>query len=269
MGANRVNNNDANGQVALESESSRKLADNAPMTDDASLVVSQLSAGYAGATILDNVSFAVAKARVTAILGRNGAGKTTLLRAISGLVGARTGRIQFGGEDITHWAPHRRVAAGLAHVPEGRRMVPGLTVRENLLVGGYVQPRRELANKLDQVLTAFPVIKQWLPRQAFNLSGGQQQLVAVARALMSPAKVLLLDEPLTGLAPSVAYEILDVIRHMRDEGRSVLVVEQNAHMVLEVADNAYLLDGGRLDVHDHHSGDASIQKLEQGYLGNR
>ena len=237
--------------------------------DDAALVVSDFSAGYAGATILDNVSFAVSTSRITAILGRNGAGKTTLLRAISGLVGAQKGRIHLGDQDITQWSPHRRVAAGLAHVPEGRRMVPGLTVRENLLVGGYVLPRRELAAQLERVLTAFPVIEQWLSRQAFNLSGGQQQLVAAARALMSPAKVLLLDEPLTGLAPSVAYEIMDVLRQMRADGRSVLVVEQNAHMVLEIADTAFLLDRGHLDVHNHRAGDASIRQLEEGYLGNR
>jgi branched-chain amino acid transport system ATP-binding protein len=245
------------------------VTDLATEVADNALSVDGLSAGYAGATILDQVSFVVPHGQVAAILGRNGAGKTTLLRCLSGLVPARTGHLLFDGQDITRWSPSRRVAAGVAHVPEGRRMVAGLTVRENLLVGGYVLSRRDLTRQLDRVLEAFPILAQWLPRQAFNLSGGQQQLVAAARALMSPAKLLLLDEPLTGLAPSVAYEILDVIRQLREDGRSVLVVEQNAHMVLEVADAAFVLDRGRLTAHDHRSGSDSVQQLEEGYLGIR
>jgi branched-chain amino acid transport system ATP-binding protein len=233
------------------------------------LQVRGLTAGYAGATILEGVEFEVPAGEVLAILGRNGAGKTTLLRCLSGLIPSRTGSIALHGQDITRLSPSRRVASGLAHVPEGRRMVPGLTVRENLLVGGYVLGRKELAAQLDRVLTSFPVISQWLDRQAFNLSGGQQQLVAAARALMSPATVLLLDEPLTGLAPSVCYEILDVIRQLRDDGRSILLVEQNAHMALEVSDVAYVLDRGRLTSHDRGEDEDSIRKLEEGYLGIR
>ena len=249
--------------------SSKQSGAGSEADETAALHVVGLSAGYAGATILNDVSFSVPHGQVAAILGRNGAGKTTLLRCLSGLVPARTGTISLGARDITRWSPNRRVAAGLAHVPEGRRMVPGLTVRENLLVGGYVLSRQELGEQLDKVLASFPIVKEWLPRQAFNLSGGQQQLVAAARALMSPAKVLVLDEPLTGLAPSVAYEILDVIRQLGDEGRSVLVVEQNAHMVLEVADTAFVLDRGHLSEHDHRVGSDNIEKLEEGYLGVR
>jgi branched-chain amino acid transport system ATP-binding protein len=231
------------------------------------LVVEGLSTGYAGATILHDVSFSVAPAQVAAVLGRNGAGKTTLLRCISGLIAARDGSISLHGADITKWSSYRRVAAGVAHVPEGRRMVAGLTVRENLLVGGYVVSRKELAQRLDRVLTSFPLVKQWLHLQAFNLSGGQQQLVAAARALMSPAKMLMLDEPLTGLAPSVAYEVLEVIRQLRDEGRTILIVEQNAHMALEVADSAFVLDRGRLTSFEHGDGADRVQQLERGYLG--
>jgi branched-chain amino acid transport system ATP-binding protein len=233
------------------------------------LRVSDLSAGYAGATILEGVEFELPAGHVVAILGRNGAGKTTLLRCLSGLVPNRTGSVELYGQDISRLTPSRRVALGLAHVPEGRRMVPGLTVRENLQVGGYVLGRKELSAQLDRVLDSFPIISQWLDRQAFNLSGGQQQLVAAARALMSPAKVLLLDEPLTGLAPSVCYEILDVIRQLRDDGRSILVVEQNAHMILEVSDVAYVLDRGRLTSHERGEDEQSIRKLEEGYLGIR
>lgn len=231
------------------------------------LAVDGLSAGYAGAAILHDVSFTVPRAKVAAVLGRNGAGKTTLLRCISGLISARAGSITFDGDDITRWTPYRRVAAGVAHVPEGRRMVPGLTVRENLLVGGYVLGRKELAQQLDRVLTSFPLVKQWLHLQAFNLSGGQQQLVAAARALMSPAKLLMLDEPLTGLAPSVAYDVLEVVRQLREEGRTILIVEQNAHMALEAADSAFVLDRGHLTRYEHGDGADSVQQLEKGYLG--
>jgi len=240
-----------------------------PGGSPAALGVSDLSAGYAGATILEGVEFEVPSGQVLAILGRNGAGKTTLLRCLSGLIASRTGSITLHGQDITRLSSSRRVALGLAHVPEGRRMIPGLTVRENLLVGGYVLGRKALTEKLERVLASFPIIGQWLDRQAFNLSGGQQQLVAAARAMMSPASVLLLDEPLTGLAPSVCDEILDVIRQLRDDGRSILVVEQNAHLVLEVADVAYVLDRGRLTSHDRGEDEESLRRLEEGYLGIR
>jgi len=240
-----------------------------PGGSPAALGVSDLSAGYAGATILEGVEFEVPSGQVLAILGRNGAGKTTLLRCLSGLIPSRTGSITLQGQDITRMSSSRRVALGLAHVPEGRRMIPGLTVRENLLVGGYVLGRKALTEKLERVLASFPIIGQWLDRQAFNLSGGQQQLVAAARAMMSPASVLLLDEPLTGLAPSVCDEILDVIRQLRDDGRSILVVEQNAHLVLEVADVAYVLVRGRLTSHDRGEDEESLRRLEEGYLGIR
>jgi branched-chain amino acid transport system ATP-binding protein len=233
----------------------------------AALRVDELVAGYAGATILRGVSLAVSPGQVVAVLGRNGVGKSTLLRCISGLLPARSGRILLDDRDLVGWLPPRRVAAGIAHVPEGRRMIAGLTVRENLLVGGYVLPRRAGAARLDEVLELFPVIRGWLGREASNLSGGQQQLVAIARALMSPARVLLLDEPLTGLAPSVAYEVLDVVANLREHGRAVLLVEQNAHMALEVADSAFVLDQGRVSSHGSGSDRARIEDLERGYLG--
>jgi branched-chain amino acid transport system ATP-binding protein len=259
----------AKGAAGADTASARHLPESRRTGEGGAyaLAVDGLSSGYAGAAILHDVSFTVSHAQVAAVLGRNGAGKTTLLRCISGLIPARSGSVSLNGGDITKWSPYRRVAAGVAHVPEGRRMVAGLTVRENLLVGGYVLSRKELVQQLDRVLTSFPLVKQWLHLQAFNLSGGQQQLVAAARALMSPAKLLMLDEPLTGLAPSIAYEVLDVIRQLRDEGRTVLIVEQNAHMALEVADSAFVLDRGRLTSYEHGGGAESVQQLERGYLG--
>lgn len=235
---------------------------------DAVARVENLVAGYAGATVLRGISLSVRAGQVVVVLGPNGAGKTTLLRCLSGLLPARSGQIMLKNEDITRWSPSRRVAAGLAHVPEGRRMVPGLTVRENLLVGGYVMPRREVSQRLAEVLDLFPVIRGYLNREASILSGGQQQLVAVARALMSPAQVLLLDEPLTGLAPSIAYEVLDVISTFRDHGRAVLLVEQNAHMALEIADSAFVLDQGRLARGDG-GGSVKVEEIERAYLGLR
>lgn len=226
-----------------------------------------LVAGYGGATILRDIQLSVEHRQIVAVLGRNGAGKTTLLRCLSGLVPARAGSIHLDGTDITGWSPSRRVAGGVAHVPEGRRMIAGLTVRENLLVGGYVTPRKQRAARFAEVLELFPVMRDWLGRDASNLSGGQQQLVAAARALMSPPKVLLLDEPLTGLAPSVAYDVLDAITLFRDQGRAVLLVEQNAHMALEIADTAHVLDRGHITEQTREAGRVQVEEIERGYLG--
>lgn len=232
------------------------------------LEIQDLTAGYGSAMILHRVNMRVTPGEIVALLGRNGAGKTTLLRCISGLIPARHGSIRLGAQEVSRWAPTKRVARGIAHVPQGRRIVAGLCVRENLQIGGYVvRGRGSLDARLEEVLDSFPILRGWLSKQAQNLSGGQQQLLAIARALMSPARVVLLDEPLTGLSPAVASEVMDIVATLRSEGRTVLLVEQNAYMALDIADRFYMLDRGTIVVSEHHAGQKRIEEIERGYLG--
>jgi branched-chain amino acid transport system ATP-binding protein len=231
------------------------------------LTIHDLFTGYGRAEVLHGVSFNVPTGRVTTVLGRNGVGKTTLLRCLSGLLPVRQGRVLFGGTDITHWSSARRVSAGLAHVPEGRRMVPGFTVRQNLLLGAYVLPRREIEPRLAEIVALFPVISKWLGRESTSLSGGQQQLVAIARALMSRPRVLLLDEPLTGLHPSIAAEVVDSVQQLASQGLTILLVEQNVHLAVEVADSVCVVDAGRVAMLDDTPREDIADEIERVYLG--
>jgi branched-chain amino acid transport system ATP-binding protein len=233
----------------------------------AHLQLTGLVTGYAGARILDGVDLVAKAGEVTVILGRNGAGKTTMLKCLSGLVPVWQGALHVDGVDITALRSYERVAVGITHVPEGRRMIVGLNVRENLLVGGYVVPRKNLADRLDEVVELFPVMKDWLDREATSLSGGQQQLVAAARALMAPTRILLLDEPFTGLSPSVASEVFDVLVSLRSRGLTILLVEQNAHLALDLADSVYVLDMGKVAEHRDAPEAAMAQRIESVYLG--
>lgn len=231
------------------------------------LQVDNLAAGYGRAQILHGVTLKVPKGKVTAVLGRNGVGKTTLLRCLSGLLPANRGRITLGGADITHWPSAKRVRAGLAHVPEGRRMVPGFSVRQTLELGAYALPLRDTDQQLDEILRLFPIIKSWLRRDSTLLSGGQQQLVAIARALMCRARVLMLDEPLTGLAPSVAVDVLDSIKELSRQGLTILLVEQNVHMAADVADGICVLDAGQVALLDDTGRAEVAERIERVYLG--
>lgn len=231
------------------------------------LGIQDVAAGYGRAEILHKVTLTVPTGQVTAVLGRNGVGKTTLLRCLSGLLPASRGRIRLGGQDITRWDSAKRVRAGLAHVPEGRRMVAGFTVRQILQLGAYVLPLRETDDRLDEVLTLFPVVKNWLRRDSTSLSGGQQQLVAIARALMCRARVVMLDEPLTGLAPAVAIDVLDSVKQLSRQGLTVLLVEQNVHMAMDVADGICVLDDGRVAMLDDTGRADAAEQIERTYLG--
>ena len=213
------------------------------------------------------MDLSVVEGKVTVVFGRNGVGKTTLLRCLSGLIPASHGRIFFGDTEITKWSPSRRVQAGLAHVPEGRRMVAGFTVRQSLLLGGQILPRRQVIERLEEVLSVFPAIEKWLGREATLLSGGQQQLVAIARALMARARVLMLDEPLTGLSPSVAFNVLESVKGLAEQGLTVLLVEQNVHMAMEIADSVCVLDSGLVAELDGTAQMEMADRIERVYLG--
>jgi branched-chain amino acid transport system ATP-binding protein len=227
-----------------------------------------VEASYGWIRVLHGVGFAVEDRGITTILGANGAGKTTTLRAVCGMV-KTTGTIRFGGQRIDGKAPEDIVRLGIAHVPEGRGTFVNLTVEENLKVGAYTRrDRAQIAQDFDRVYGYFPVLAQRRTQAAATLSGGEQQMLAVARALMLRPKLLLLDEPSLGLAPMVVREIFRIVRAInRDDGVSVLLVEQNASLALDLADHAYLLETGRVVM----SGPAETLRKDEGvrrsYLG--
>jgi ABC-type branched-subunit amino acid transport system ATPase component/branched-subunit amino acid ABC-type transport system permease component len=208
------------------------------------LRIERLSAGYAEAKALSGISLVIPENSTTALVGSNGAGKTTLLRVISGLLRPTTGTIEYDGEDISSTAPDALARAGIAHVPEGRGIFPELTVRENLMSSAFSRPDRKV--DIDGALTVFPALKDLLAQAGGSLSGGQQQMLAVGRALLTKPRLLLLDEPTLGLAPLTAKSLIASLEAIKDSGMSVLIVEQNARAALEYADRAYVMSGGEV-----------------------
>jgi branched-chain amino acid transport system ATP-binding protein len=232
------------------------------------LTVSDLHVYYGGIHALKGISFSVEEGEIVTLIGANGAGKTTTLRAISGLVRAARGTVTFRGQKISSLAPHLIVALGLAHAPEGRGIFPNLTVDENLDIGAFLRKDPAgVAKDKEHALTLFPRIKERLAQNAGTLSGGEQQMLAIARALMARPKLLLLDEPSLGLAPQIVQQIFKIVRAIAAEGTTILLVEQNAHMALRVARTAHVLEVGTLPI----SGDAAElskdDKIRKAYLG--
>jgi branched-chain amino acid transport system ATP-binding protein len=206
-----------------------------------------VTAGYGQFTALWGITLGVARGEAVAVVGPNGAGKTTLLRVISGLVAPRAGELVFDGVSLTGRPPHEIVARGIAHVPEGRRLFPALTVADNLKMGAFVPAARtEFAESQARVFALFPVLAERRRQRAGSLSGGEQQMLALGRALMSRPKLILLDEPSMGLAPVMVLHLFDLIRRIRAEGYTILIVEQNVRQVLKLVDRAYLLEVGRI-----------------------
>jgi branched-chain amino acid transport system ATP-binding protein len=204
---------------------------------------------------------------IVTLLGANGSGKSTTLRAISGLVRAGAGRIVLDGRDITRAAPEAVVAAGIGHVPEGREIFPEFTVRENLLVGGHTAARAAVADGIERALALFPVLGQRAGQLAGTLSGGEQQMLAIARALMVRPRLLLLDEPSLGLSPRLAREIFGVIARLNADGTTILLVEQNARRALALASRAYVLETGRMVVDGPAGALAADPRIRAAYLG--
>ena len=233
------------------------------------LEVRGLGAGYGAAPALWDVSLDIAERELVCVVGPNGAGKTTLINAIAGLNRARGGRIAMDGRDLTRAAPHRFCAAGIAIVPEGRRLFSGMTVRENLEIGSYLpQARRERARSLDYVCTLFPAVREKLDAAAGSLSGGQQQMVAIGRALMARPRLLLLDEPSLGLSPAIVLAMFDAIREVNAAGTAVLLVEQNVAMALDLATRAYLIEEGRIVAEGSPDSLFDRPELKRAYLGH-
>lgn len=211
------------------------------------LRVEGLSAGYDGVPVVFDVSFEVAEGEIVAIVGSNGAGKTTVLRAVSGLVRPMSGRIQFMGRDISGLPAHVITSLGLVHVPEGRRLFAKMTVLDNLLLGAHTVPDEKLVGvALGEVYEIFPALKERAGQKAETLSGGEQQMLAIARGLMSRPKLLMVDEMSLGLAPLLVDRVLDVLTEISKRGVTVLMVEQKVEKALEMADRAYILQTGRV-----------------------
>ncbi|MFI0480736.1 ABC transporter ATP-binding protein [Actinomadura sp. 9N215] len=236
------------------------------MTD---LLVSDIEVGYhRGPAVVHDLSLTVESGEILAVVGRNGAGKTTLLRALSGLLPCRRGSVRLKGREVAGLPPERVARSGMAHVPAGRRVIPGMTTLDNLKLGAYqLTGSNALASALDDVLTMLPALANWVGRRAGTLSGGEQQLLAIGRALMPRPSVLLLDEPLTGLSPAYQLDVLEKLTEIAKRGTAILLVEQNVRRSLRVADRGMVLDEGRLVMTGTAAELLTEDRLEAGYLG--
>ncbi|HEX2838990.1 MAG TPA: ABC transporter ATP-binding protein [Phycisphaerales bacterium] len=232
------------------------------------LEVSNISVKYGAIEALHGVSLKVARGEIVTLIGCNGAGKSTTLRTISGIVRASSGTVTYEGQNITRTAPHQIVRMGLAQSPEGRGVFPAMTVAENLELGAYTRhDHAEIARDREKALGLFPRLKERLTQTAGTLSGGEQQMLAMARALMARPKLLLLDEPSLGLAPQIVQTIFSIIREINAAGTTILLVEQNAHMALKVAHRAYVLEVGKIAMEGDAKELAASDQVKKAYLG--
>ena len=231
------------------------------------LATQALTAHYGRIQALRGVDLEVRKGELVALVGANGAGKTTLLRTLSGVLPASGGAVRLAGAEITRTAPHRRVRLGMAQVPEGRQVWGPLSVEDNLRLGGVTRPADERRRRLGEVYAMFPVLAERFAELAGALSGGQQQMLAIGRALMASPSLLLLDEPSMGLAPVLVKDIFAAIKRLRNAGTTVLLVEQNARAALAIADRAYVMETGRLVMHGTGAELLADERLRATYLG--
>ena len=230
------------------------------------LKIEDINVYYGKIHALKNVSFAVQEGEVVALIGANGAGKSTTLKTISGMLHSRTGSIRFLDEDISHTESHKLLYKGLAHVPEGRRIFLQMTVLENLEMGAYIH-RNPTKAELDDIFDRFPRLLERKNQIAGTLSGGEQQMLAMGRALISHPKLLMLDEPSMGLAPILVQQIFDIVKELHKAGTTILLVEQNAEMALKVADRAYVLESGAITLSGTGKELAASDAIKKAYLG--
>lgn len=233
------------------------------------LKTENLSVSYGHVTALTEVSIEADKGQIVSIVGSNGAGKTTLLRTISGLEKPQQGKVTFYDRQLTGMKANRIVKEGVVHVPEGRKTFAGLTVRDNLLVGGYLYTGKQLQDTLERTYELFPVLKSRDKQYAGTLSGGEQQMLAIGRGMMSQPKIMLLDEPSLGLAPIIISTVFRLIRDIRDSGVTILLVEQNAKKALEVCDKAYVLENGRIKMQGTGAELLNSSEVTDAYLGEK
>lgn len=230
------------------------------------LKVENINVYYGKIHAIKDISFEVHEGEIVSLIGANGAGKTTTLKTISGLMRSKTGKITFMGEDISNVEAYKLVGKGLAHVPEGRRIFLQMTVKENLEMGAYTRGDTTQED-LENIFTRFPRLKERKNQIAGTLSGGEQQMLAIGRALMSHPKLLILDEPSMGLAPILVGQIFDIIKELHETGTTILLVEQNAEMALHVADRAYVLESGKIALSGTGEELAKSDRIKKVYLG--
>jgi branched-chain amino acid transport system ATP-binding protein len=234
----------------------------------AMLTIQNAHVYYGAIHALDNVSLMVQPGEIVTLIGANGAGKSTTIRMVSGLVRARSGTIFFEGEDISRLPPHQIVERGICQAPEGRRVFADMSVKENLEMGAYIRKRKsEVEEDLDRVLSLFPRLKERFHQSAGTLSGGEQQMLAIGRALMARPRLLMLDEPSLGLAPFLVQQIFRIIRDINRQGVTVLLVEQNAYQALHVASRGYVLETGRVVLEDTTVNLLNNEEVKRAYLG--
>ena len=232
-----------------------------------SLNVKNLEVHYGVIKAIKGISFEVNEGEIVALIGANGAGKTSTMHAISGLLNSKSGLIEFDGKDISKMPAHKIVAEGLAQVPEGRRVFANLSVETNLEMGAYLRNDNKIDADMEHIYELFPRLKERRKQLAGTLSGGEQQMLAMGRALMSKPKLLLLDEPSMGLSPILVNEIFDIIKTVNKEGVTVLLVEQNASKALQIADKAYVLETGNISVSGNAKDVAANPRVREAYLG--
>ena len=233
------------------------------------LAVDGVFSGYGKSQVLHGVSLSVNEGEIVALIGANGAGKTTLLKTISGLVQAQSGTIRFQNTEIQNLSAHRIVESGVSQVAEGRAMLKRMTVLENLRIGAHVRKDKEIRQDIDQIFSKFPVLGERHDQLAGLLSGGEQQMLAIGRALMARPRILLLDEPSLGLAPMVVTEIFRTLRALRDDETTIFLVEQNARRALQVADRGYVLERGQITLEGTGQRLLDDETIQQTYLGKR
>lgn len=234
------------------------------------LEVNSLCVNYGGIKALKGVSFTVDEGQIITLIGANGAGKSTILRTISGLVKPASGSVMLAGTDLTKLKPKEIVKNGVVLVPEGRRIFPNLSVRENLTLGAYLRNDRELVNQdIEKMYGLFPILRQRSWQYAGTLSGGEQQMLAVARALMARPKIIMMDEPSLGLAPLVVKSIFEIIKEINKEGVTILLIEQNANAALRIADYGYVMETGNIKMHGTGEKLLMDEEVRSAYLGRQ
>jgi branched-chain amino acid transport system ATP-binding protein len=235
---------------------------------DALLSVENLEAGYGEVQVLWGVSLTFARGRFTAVVGANGAGKTTMLRAVAGTIAPWSGRVIFDGEDVTRAATHEKAARGFALVPEGRQLFNSMSVADNLELGAFSQrSARADAERLDEIFSLFPRLSERRRQIAGTLSGGEQQMLAIARGLMSDPVILIIDELSLGLAPVVIYQLLTTLKRLKEAGLTIVLIEQNVHLALAISDYAYVIAEGRIFTEGPSKKLAAMPEIRRAYLG--
>jgi len=231
------------------------------------LDIKEISVYYGAIQALNNVTISVQQGEIVAIIGSNGAGKSTLLRTISGLLKPRIGSISFKGQEIHHLPADQIVRRGISHSPEGRKIFTNMTVHENLQMGAFIRKDAEIGKDMEAVLERFPRLRERYKQNAGTLSGGEQQMLAIGRALMSRPQILLLDEPSLGLAPNLVTQIFQIVLDLNKDGTTILIVEQNANRALEIANRAYVLETGHIVLADTGAALLANPKVKEAYLG--